>query len=155
VDDEHGDEERGDAVRPFGPQSLVVREERLEAPDARSHEDAEARGVHAVRLQGGVLDGHHRAGHRVLEEGIELSFVLLVDVLERVEALELAGDARVEPRGVEPRDGADARAALEEALPEFLRGIAHGGDGAHPGDHNPALVHGVSGTGPGYWFSLM
>src|SRR5262249_17038388 len=129
---------------------LVVVEERLKTADPRSDEDTEARRLHLVGLERGVLHGHRRAGHRVLEEGIELAVVLLVDVLERVEPLELPRDAGVEARGVEAGDGPDTRAALHEGLPDLFAGVAHGGEGATPGDHGRAFVKGGGGEAPVY-----
>src|SRR5262249_35856233 len=102
-------------------------------------------------LQGGVFDGHHRARHRVLQERVELAFVLLVDVLEGLEALELAGDARGVAGGVEPGDGPDPGDAPEQGAPELLRGVADRGDRPEPGDDDAAPVH----APPPYWFSLM
>ena len=62
-----------------------------------------------------VGDGHARVlhrevgrPHRVVDEGVHLLDLLLLDVEGRVEALHLAGDAGGEARGVEAGDRADA-----------------------------------------------
>src|SRR5262249_51154598 len=101
----------------------------------------------------GVLDRHHRAPDRVLEERIELAVVLLVDVLERLEALELASDARRVARRVETGDRPDPGHAGEQRRPELLGGVADGRARPDPGDDDPPPVH--ARRLPLYWFSLM
>src|SRR6266511_3260886 len=96
-----------------------------------------ARAFHRVHLEVGVLDGHDRAGDRVLEEGIELAVVLLVDVLERLEAAHLARDARGIAGGVEARDRPDPGLARDQSGPELLGRVPDRGDGADSGDDDP------------------
>src|SRR5436309_306801 len=71
--------------------------------------------------QARVVDGKLRGGERELDEDVHLLDVFLIDELERVEALHLAGDPRREVRRVEPRDRPDAALAREKGVPVWLR----------------------------------
>ena len=66
-----------------------------------------------------VIDGELRGGERVLDEDVHLLDVFLVDELERIEALDLAGDARRVLRRVEAGDRRRSRSAPRTALPSL------------------------------------
>src|SRR5213078_3190799 len=149
VHDHHRDEERRHAVRPLLAQGLVVREQGLDAADPRADQHPEAVAVHPRGVEARVLDGHHAAGHRVLEERVEAPRLLLVHVLERVEVPHLARDPRrveelalgVLDEGVELRDGADARPCPEERGPELVGGVPHRRERSEPRDDDAPRVH--------------
>src|SRR6266699_3080104 len=62
-----------------------------------------------LMIDAGMKNGEiRRGGERELDEDVHLLDVFLVDELERVEALHLAGDPRREVQRVEPRDRPDA-----------------------------------------------
>ena len=112
VDDGRGDEERRDLARAALEQRLVLA---LDGPRSPPMPDAmntptraafsgtmtsPASAAAALRRRDGVVD-----------EGVHLLDVLLVHVLQRVEALDLGGDPGGERRGVEPGDRARRRCA--------------------------------------------
>ena len=88
-----------------------------EPADAGRDEDADTRGVVGRDLEVGALHREVRRGHGVLDEGVHLLDVLLVDVVQGVEALDFARDLTGELRDVEPRDTADAAASGAERVP--------------------------------------
>src|SRR5437899_1839069 len=67
--------------------------------------------------------------------------LLLVDVLERVEVADLAGDARRKVGGVELGDRADPGLPLLESRPELLGAVAKRGERPEPGDDDATRVH--------------
>jgi hypothetical protein len=94
VDDGRGNEERGDAPRAALQQLLVLGFNRLEPANAGRNEDADVIGNLGRDLQAGVVHGELRRRERVLDEDVHFLDVFLVDELQGIEALHLAGDAR-------------------------------------------------------------
>ena len=93
----------------------------------------------SVTDEPGVVHRELRRRDGVLDEDVHLLDVFLVDELQRVEALDLAGDPRGELRRVEVRDRADPAAAGAERLPVRLGPDAerrHEADARH--DDSPA-----------------
>ena len=117
VDDRRRDEERRDLARAALEQRLVLALDGREPADARRDEDADARRVLRRHLQPRVVHRELRRRDRVLDEDVHLLDIFLLDELQRIEALDLAGDPRRELRRVELRDRADAAAAPRRAPP--------------------------------------
>jgi hypothetical protein len=120
-------------------------EQGADASDARAHEDAEAIAV----LLRGVSPASSTAitaqATRVLQVEVQLALVLLVDVLERVEALHLAGDPRGEALGDRSGDaGPIPDLPWDERGPELLRGVADGCHRPQPGDDDPRPLHALT-----------
>ena len=66
-------------------------------------------------LQPGIVHRELRGGDRELDEDVHLLDVFLLDELQRIEALDLAGDPRRELRRVELGDRADAARPAQSA----------------------------------------
>ena len=66
-----------------------------------------------------VLDRELRRRHRELDEDVDLLDVLLLEVVQGIEALDLAGDPRREVRGVEVRDRARCRRRPAHSAVQF------------------------------------
>src|SRR5690606_2066395 len=73
--------------------------------------------------------------------GVHLLDVLRRDPLRRVEALDLAGDARGAAGGAEIGDRADARAPVHDPLPGRSQVVAERRQDAEAGDDDATLGH--------------
>src|SRR5262249_2232087 len=128
---------------------VLAVQQRGDAANPRADDHAEAGAVDLGQIEPGVLHGHHRRGHCILEVGIEASRFLLVDEVQGIEIADLARDPRGIPVGtvsvlgvgVELGDRPDARASLDEPRPEFLGGVAERRERAQPGDDDPTALH--------------
>ena len=115
-----------------------------EPADARADEHADARGDLGRDRQLRVVDRELRRRDRELNEDVHLLQFFLLDELERVEALDLAGEPGRERCRVESRDRADAARARAQRIPVFLSAHAdrgHQPDAGH--DDSPAHVSSV------------
>ena len=121
VDDGRGNEERRDAAGTAVDELEVLALDRAEPADARRDEDADAVGVLRRDLEPGVADGELGRRDRELDEDVHLLDVLPVDVLQRVEPLDLTRDARREVLRVEVRDRADPAPAGQQSPPSSPR----------------------------------
>jgi hypothetical protein len=92
----------------------------LEPADARCDIDADAIGQLAGHLEPRVVDGELRGRQRVLDEDVHLLDVFLVDELQRIEGLDLTGDARRVLRRVEPGNRSNPAPACAECIPVRL-----------------------------------
>src|SRR5690606_16051518 len=77
----------------------------------------------------------------VQNERVHLLDVLRCHPLRGVEALDLAGDAGREARGVEVGDRADAGAAADDPVPARLQVVAERRKDAKPGDGDATFRH--------------
>ena len=89
--------------------------------------------------QAGIGQGHLGGGQGIDDEIIQAPQFFFVHVLERIEALQFAGDLRFEGRAVELRDAGDAGFPRADPLPGFRDGVAERRDGAHARDHHPSF----------------
>src|SRR4029453_15992085 len=86
-----------------------------------------------------IPDGKLRRREGVFDEEVDFLDVLLAHELQRIEALDLAGDTRRELRGVEMGNGANAALASAERAPVGFGPDADRGNQADAGDdHSPA-----------------
>src|SRR5262249_23625122 len=103
-----------------------------------------------------IVHGKLRRGDRVLDEGVHLLDVLLLDEAQRVEPFDFTGDARRELRRIELRDGCDAAAAGAERVPFRLGSYAERRHQADPCDDDSPVQHVIVLPGPAqsYFFPL-
>ena len=92
-----------------------------EPPDAGRDEDADVVGVLRRDLELSVADGELRRRDGELDEDVHLLDVFPVEVLQRVEPLDLTRNSRREVLRVEVRDGPDAVLAGTEGPPSSPR----------------------------------
>src|ERR1035437_8099012 len=97
-----------------------------------------------------------------MDETAHLARLFLLDEDERVEVLDLGGDAHGMAGEVECLDLRHAAAACQQALPDFRRGFADPADEADSGDDDPSppglLLHRVRGFHcylAAFWFFSM
>jgi hypothetical protein len=76
-----------------------------------------------------------------MDEGIHAAGFLGREVGGDIEALDLAGDLRLESRGIELGDAADAALAGGKVLPGFGYRIADRGDDSQAGHHHATSRH--------------
>jgi hypothetical protein len=112
--------------------------------DAGADDDPDAVPVFGRRVELRVIDRHLRGHDRVVNEGVGLLDLFLLDPVLGIEALHFAGDAGGVGAGVELRDRADAGATFHQSLPRGLVAHAEGGDHADAGDDDATLVQEVS-----------
>src|SRR5262249_19200970 len=112
-----GDEKRRDAARTAVEIFLVLALDGTEAADAGRDEHAHTRRQLRRDSQTGIVHREVRRGERVLDKGVDFLDVLLLDELQRVEAVPPAGNLAGELGGGEARDPADAAAPRAERLP--------------------------------------
>src|SRR4030095_9439771 len=92
-----------------------------------------------------VLDGKLRRGHRVLDEDVDFLDVLLLEVVQGIEPLDLAGDPGRKVRRVEVRDRGDAVSAGTQRRPVRVGPDADRREEAYAGDDHSS-VHRASAT---------
>jgi hypothetical protein len=78
-----------------------------------------------------------------MDEGVHATRFLGRQVGGDVEVLHFAGNLRLEGRGIEPRDAADAALAGGQVFPGFGYRIADRGDYPQAGHHYAASRHGL------------
>ncbi len=117
VDDRRRNEEGRDLARPTREVGLVLVLDGAEPADARRDVHADVDRVLDRHLEACVIDRELARGDRELDEGVNLLDLLLLDVIERVEALDLARDPRRERRRVKVGDRADARSGGADRRP--------------------------------------
>jgi len=93
VHDHRGDEEGADPPRPALQVLAVLPLDGAEASDAAPHDDAESFAVGHGHGESGILDGQVGRRQRQVDEAVHLLDLLLLDPVEGVEALHLAGEA--------------------------------------------------------------
>jgi hypothetical protein len=150
VGQHHGDEERAEAARPAGGQRVGRLVDGVERAHAAADDDA---GGDARRVIGqpGVGQRLPGGGQGQLRQPGHAAGLLAAEVGHRVEALHLAGDARLVVGGVEEGDGADAGAAGADGLPGRGRVVAEGVEGAEAGGDDSSVVgDGAAGVGYGH-----
>ena len=147
VDDRGRHEERRDPARAaLFELGLGVLDQR-QAADARADQAADALRFLGVELvvgrQAGVADRLDRGGQAEVDERVHVTRFLGREIVFDVEALDLAGEAAGEGRGVELGDVGDAGAAREQVLPAFGDAVADRADQAEAGDDDTARIHRV------------
>jgi hypothetical protein len=145
VDDRRGHEERRDPAWPALLElGLGVLDQR-QAADARADQAADALGLlgaeRVVGRQAGVAHRLDRRGEAVVDERVHVTRFLGREIVLDVEALDLAGEAAGEGRGVELGDVGDAGAARQQILPAFGNAVADRADQAEAGDDDTARIH--------------
>ena len=138
VDDGAGDEEGRDLARTSGQHGRVFALDDVEAADSGADMDADAVAVGLVDLEAGVVHGLLRGGNRKMDKAAHLAGLFLLDEEERVEVLDLGGDAHGMAGEVECLDLRHSAAACEQTLPDFRRGLADPADKADSGDDDSA-----------------
>ena len=103
----------------------------LDAADARADIRADALTIFLLEIEARVLDGHASRRHSELRVAIHALRLFLIDVVRRVEILDLAGDLRMEALRIEARDAPDAVLALHHGVPERFLARTDRRDGAH------------------------
>ena len=78
-----------------------------------------------------IGQGHLRGGQGVNDEIVQASQFFFIDILERIETLQLPGDPGLISGAVKSREPADAGFPLADPLPGFRDGVAERCDGAH------------------------
>ena len=144
IDDEHGDEERGDPPGSPLEQDLVEGFEGGQAAQACPDHDSDPIRIGRRDLKLGVLHGLDRSSQGVLDEDIHPPDLFLIDEVLRDEVLHFGGDRGVKPLGVEFGDLAHAGFSLDERLPAFLHPDPQRRHHSHPGDHHSSTRHKTS-----------
>src|SRR5690606_33381189 len=90
------------------------------------------------RVEAGVPDGLVGGDDGVLAEGVIAASLLAVEVVARLEPLELAGELGRERFGVEVGEGRRAALAAHHGVPEGGDAEADGGERAEAGDDHAA-----------------
>ena len=136
------------------------RERRRHAPHAARHESgvlllpeghaAERRadpdpGARAERGRVEARIGHRQAcgRHRHRAETVETARAARVEMVGRVEVVDLGGDVRREHARVEAIDLAHGGPICHDSVPQAVRAGADRGDGADPGDDGASAAHEV------------
>src|SRR5262245_28259610 len=110
-----------------------------ESADPRGDEHADRVSVGGRDLEPGIVDRKLRGRERVLDEDVDFLDVLLPHEVQRVESLDLTGNARGELGRVEMGDGANAALAGAERAPVRFGPDADRRNQADAGDdHSPA-----------------
>ena len=138
IRDEHGNEERRDAVRALEDVGGTVVLVRLHAPDAAADDHTGPIGVREAISQPGMFHSLLGGTDGVLDELVVAPCFLPGDVGLRIEVLDLAGEPHLQVGCIELGDWARARLAPEERSPSLLHGIADRADGSQPGHDYPA-----------------
>ena len=141
IDDQPRDEERRDAAGTALEHLRVHLLDERKASDAGADDHPDALVIAGGNVQRGVIDGHLGRGHGVVNEGVGLLDLLLLDPRLGLEAVDLAGDLAGEGGGVEFGDAADAGASFEQAAPGRLVADPQRRDHADPADDNTAFFH--------------
>src|SRR5450759_5411673 len=137
VSNEHRDEEGADLVRPALAVDIVLLLEALQPADAAANDHSQAIDIVAPASQAGVRHRLHGRGDGVLRVRIRpLRFLPLHD-LERIEALNLAGEAHRKRRGIELRDSGRPRHAILQGAPSRRHVVAEGRYGTKTSDDDP------------------
>ena len=148
VDDGAGDEEGRDLARTAGQHGGVFALDDVEAADAGADVDADAVVVGLVDLEAGVVHRLLCGGDGEVDEAAHLAGLFFVDEEERVEVLDLGGEAHRMAGEIECFDLGHAAAAGEQAFPDFADGSADSADEAQAGDDDSAppglLLHRIS-----------
>ncbi len=134
VEHERGHRKRAHAARPALQQRQLVLEDRVHAADPRSDNHADPLGVPVGRVQAGIGHRFLARRHGEMQEPVHAPRDLPVHVMGRVEVLHLGGDRRLEGRGVELRDRADAGLATDDGSPGGGNVVPNGGDQPEAGD---------------------
>src|SRR5207237_10025554 len=109
--------------------------------EAGADDHAEPFAVTGGTIEVPILNSHSGRGHGVVNEGVGLLDLFLLDPILGVETGDLARDPAGVCACVELGDRADAGAAFDEALPRRLIADAERGDHPESGDDDAALVH--------------
>ena len=142
VDDHHRDEERADPPWPLLDQVRVLILERLHAADARTQDDPDTLAIDRIQIEPRAADRLGGGHDRELDEAIHALRILAVEHPLGREILDLAGEARAVPGGVESRDRAGARTAGDQPTPELFPVVAERRDNSKAG-HQHAMWGGV------------
>ena len=132
----HRDQKRRQPIRATlaKEQDLVCKS--LDAAHTRADDDAGPLGLFAFQAgrQAGLVHRLPSGDQSKLSTAIVAPLSLVVQDARRIEALDLGPDPGVEPRGVELRDGADARSAGDHSFPGGFDVETQRGEGAHAGN---------------------
>src|SRR5579871_4404465 len=79
----------------------------IESTDPGANVHADTLIIFGSDLEAGALDGFIRGGKRQMDEASHFLDFFFLDVVQRVEVLDLGGDPAGKVAGVEPRDGTD------------------------------------------------
>ena len=104
-----------------------------------AYDDADAIGVLRGDLEARHVHGHLACRDREMDKAVHLLDLFGLDVLLRLEAVDLARDLRGDGLVIELRDGADAGFAVDQAFPACFRIEADRGDHPDAGDNNSSF----------------
>ena len=113
----------------------------VEAADAGADVDADAVGDLRRDLEAGVLHGLVGGGQGEVDEAAHLAGLFFVDEEERIEVLDLGGEADGVAGEIEGLDLGHAALAGQQAFPDLRRGFADPADEAEAGDDDATLLH--------------
>src|SRR5690348_5359383 len=140
VGDEHRDEEWADLARPALPIYVVLLLEALQSTDAAAEDDTDAIWIILARIgERGIGHRLRRAGQRVLRIRVGALRFLAIHVLQRIEALHLAGEAHGKLRRVELGDCRRAGDAVDDCAPSRRHVVADRRDRPETGDDDSAF----------------
>ena len=115
----------------------------LESADAAADIDAGTFGFFARRnLESGTLEREIRRRDGQVDEPPHFLDFFFLDVVGRIEALDLAGDAATEIGGVEGGDRTDTALSAPDGLPDRLGADSNRSQHSDSGNYNSALQEG-------------
>ena len=141
VADQLGNEKRRDVAQPGVDEDLVVFLDRAQAADADANQHADVVGVLFGDLEPRLA--HRLLGRRdrVLDEGVHLLDVALLDPVLGIKIPHLARDAGGEVRGVEARNQPDTGPTRHQGVPVLFHSNSERRYQTDSGNHHAALKH--------------
>jgi hypothetical protein len=112
----------------------------LQSSDSASDTDSNSFRATAGYLQPRLLDRHITGGDGKLHKARHALHVLAIEVLPRIETLDLGGDLGGEILRVKLRDAAASRLASEYSVPRCFGGKTQTAKQTHTGDHYTAQL---------------
>ncbi len=152
VDDGAGDEERRDLARAAVEQVDVFAFDDVEAADAGADVDAEAVAIFVGDLEAGVGHGLGGGGEGEVDEAAHLAGFFFVHEEERVEVLDLGGEADGVASEIEGLDLGHTALAGQQALPDLRGGFADPAEKPEAGYDDATLLHFLLAA---FWFFSM
>ena len=99
----------------------------METADAGGENHADTVLVEVLVVEVGIVDGLAGSHEGIHGVEVERAGLLAVEMLRRIEILELAGKLGLELRGVEMGDGAGAADSVNSVIPAFRHVLADRG----------------------------